>query len=74
MFAAELQFDVWVSERVLQAVSHSLLLILISWEVEPVGGRYRDQLGGGEGSDPGNGFQVLALSPRRHFLRVSSQK
>lgn len=46
-FAVQLQFDVWVSAGA-PAASHSWLLILISWEVEPVGGRYRDQLGGGE--------------------------
>ena len=46
------------------AASHSwLLLILISWEVEPVSGRYRDQLGGGKGSDPGHDFQDVALLP-----------
>lgn len=46
---------VWVSEGPLQthAVSHSSLLILISWEVEPVGGRSRGQLGGGDGGDTG---------------------
>lgn len=63
--AAELQFDVWVSDGALQtlAVSHSWLLILISWEVELVGGRYRDQLGGGEGGDRGHDFQVVVHYP-----------
>lgn len=62
-FAAQLQFDVWVSDGALQTltVSHSSLLILISSGVEPVDGRYRDQLGGGEGGDPGHDFQVAAL-------------
>lgn len=80
-----LQFDVWISDGALQtlAVSHSSLLILISWEVEPVG-RYRDQLGGGEGGDPGHDFHVVATceatfkvqlkgTPRKNLLsRVSS--
>lgn len=70
-------FDVWVSDGALQtlAVSHSSLLILISWEVEPVGGRYRDQLGGGEGGDPGHDFQVVALLPHhKQFSRFNSLK
>lgn len=49
--------DVWVSDGAPDslAASHSWLLILISWAVEPVGGGYRDQLGGGERDD----FQVV---------------
>ncbi|CAB1423686.1 unnamed protein product [Pleuronectes platessa] len=43
------------SLQTLSAVSHSWLLILISREVEPVGGRYRDQLGGEEGGQDVDG-------------------
>ena len=51
------------------AESHSWLLILISWEVEPVGGRSRDQLGGGERGDQGHDIFVLSF----HFHHFFSQ-
>ncbi|TNN61983.1 hypothetical protein EYF80_027818 [Liparis tanakae] len=51
------------------AASHSWLLILISWEAEPVGGGYGDQLGGGERDDD---FQVVTT--RRVHLSTSFPK